>query len=368
MGLRFRRSVTICKGVRVNFGSRGTSLSLGTRGCRYTMHTSGRRTVSAGIPGTGIYYTESVGGTSSNRRYNSAAHAQRQQIQQALQQQKQDELRQNKLLVDEYNNYIDLIREVHRECEEPIDWQNICSLSAPYLYGTKGPKQLEAEEKYNNFQPSFIQKLLKNNGEKTRNKLYEAISIAQKEDEEAYQNWKSMHDFAESIIRGDIESYLMAIEEANPFDDLLDYGSDFEIGTDSKNSITVEFRVKSCAVVPEVAMTLTSTGKLSKKKLSKTQYYDYTQDYVCSCAIRIAREIFAILPIEDVVVHAVDNILNTTTGNQEECTILSVVFKKERFKRVNFNNIDASDFVECFEHNMKFLKTAGFKPVKRIGE
>ena len=58
MGLRFRRSVTICKGVRVNFGSRGTSLSLGTRGCRYTMHTSGRRTVSAGIPGTGIYYTE----------------------------------------------------------------------------------------------------------------------------------------------------------------------------------------------------------------------------------------------------------------------------------------------------------------------
>lgn len=80
MGLRFRKSVKICKGVRVNFGKSGASLSVGTKGCRYSMHTSGRRTASVGIPGTGLYYTQSSGGKT--RKYKSTAHAKKQQIQQ----------------------------------------------------------------------------------------------------------------------------------------------------------------------------------------------------------------------------------------------------------------------------------------------
>ena len=89
---------------------------------------------------------------------------------------------------------------------------------------------------------------------------------------------------------------------------------------------------------------------------------------MCSCAIRLARELFAILPVTNVIVHAVDNIVNSTTGNQEDCTVLSVRFVKDKFDGINFDRIDASDFVECFEHNMKFMKTTGFKQIKRIGE
>ena len=37
MGLNFRKSVKICKGVRVNFGKKGASLSVGTKGCRYSV-------------------------------------------------------------------------------------------------------------------------------------------------------------------------------------------------------------------------------------------------------------------------------------------------------------------------------------------
>lgn len=369
MGLHFRKSIKICKGVRVNFSKSGASLSVGTKGCRYSMHTSGRRNASVGIPGTGIYYTQSVGGTK-KRKYNSAAQIKKQQIQQqkaALQQQKLDEIKQNTLLVQEYENYLELIRGVHKECEPSIDWKSIYAMVAPHEYGTKGIKQKEAEEKYANFKPSLIDKMLSSGGEKKKQKLYDAIAVAQKEDEEAYENWRSMHEFAGNVINGDIDSYFMAVDEASPFEDLLDYGSHFEIGTDDKECMTVEFHVKSNEVIPEISMALTSTGKLSKKNLTKTQYYDYTQDYVCSCAIRLARELFAILPITYVVVHAVDNIVNTTTGNQEDCTILSVKFERSKFDGINFDGIDASDFVECFEYNMKFMKTTGFKQVGRIG-
>ena len=58
MGLRFRKSITLCKGVRVNFGKTGASLSVGGKGYRKTFHTSGKVTTSVGLPGTGIYWTE----------------------------------------------------------------------------------------------------------------------------------------------------------------------------------------------------------------------------------------------------------------------------------------------------------------------
>ena len=62
MGLRFRRTVKIAPGIRLNFNKNSVGVSIGPRGAKYTINSSGRRTASVGIPGTGIYYTESVGG------------------------------------------------------------------------------------------------------------------------------------------------------------------------------------------------------------------------------------------------------------------------------------------------------------------
>ena len=58
MGLRFRKSIKICKGVRLNLGKSGASVSVGGRGFRKTFHSSGKVTTTIGLPGTGIYWTE----------------------------------------------------------------------------------------------------------------------------------------------------------------------------------------------------------------------------------------------------------------------------------------------------------------------
>ena len=55
MGLRFRKSVTLCKGVKLNFGKSGMSVSVGGNGYRKTINTKGQVTTSMGIPGTGIW-------------------------------------------------------------------------------------------------------------------------------------------------------------------------------------------------------------------------------------------------------------------------------------------------------------------------
>ena len=56
MGLRYRKSVRICKGVRVNFSKSGASVSVGGRGHTVNFSNKGTRTT-VGIPGTGLSYS-----------------------------------------------------------------------------------------------------------------------------------------------------------------------------------------------------------------------------------------------------------------------------------------------------------------------
>lgn len=67
MGIRFRRSVKIAPGVRLNVGKKSASIRVGGRGFGVTSGTAGTR-VSAGIPGTGLYATQKISGSSSARR------------------------------------------------------------------------------------------------------------------------------------------------------------------------------------------------------------------------------------------------------------------------------------------------------------
>jgi tetratricopeptide (TPR) repeat protein len=65
---RFRRSIKLGPGVRLNVGKTGLGVSAGVRGARRTFHSSGRQTSSVGIPGTGLGYvqTKSAGKASSS--------------------------------------------------------------------------------------------------------------------------------------------------------------------------------------------------------------------------------------------------------------------------------------------------------------
>lgn len=60
MGLRFRKRIKICKGLSFNINKDSVGLSVGTKGAHYTVNSKGRKTASVGIPGTGLYYTQST--------------------------------------------------------------------------------------------------------------------------------------------------------------------------------------------------------------------------------------------------------------------------------------------------------------------
>ena len=63
MGLRFRKSIKIAPGLKINLNKNSVSATIGTKGAHYTVNSKGKKTVSAGIPGTGISYVKTVGGS-----------------------------------------------------------------------------------------------------------------------------------------------------------------------------------------------------------------------------------------------------------------------------------------------------------------
>jgi hypothetical protein len=102
---------------------------------------------------------------------------------------------------------------------------------------------------------------------------------------------------------------------------------------------------------------------LSIKELPTGRRNEIYQDYVCSAVLRVGRELFALLPIEQVIVNANSDLLNSATGRIESQTILSVLLVRQTMAKINFDSIDPSDSMKNFKCSMNFKKGQGMYPV-----
>lgn len=67
MGFRFRKSIKVLPGVRINLSHRGVGTRVGPKGLGFTAGPSGKR-VNASLPGTGLSYSKKVGGRRAPKR------------------------------------------------------------------------------------------------------------------------------------------------------------------------------------------------------------------------------------------------------------------------------------------------------------
>jgi hypothetical protein len=56
MGFRFRKIISVIPGVKINLSKSGVSTSLGGRGATVNVGSTGKKTVTLGLPGTGLSY------------------------------------------------------------------------------------------------------------------------------------------------------------------------------------------------------------------------------------------------------------------------------------------------------------------------
>ncbi len=275
-----------------------------------------------------------------------------------------------------YENRVDLLTSVHKECGANWDWDDIFAQKPPEAPIAQQINEDQAQEKLCRFKPNIFDKLFGRVDSK-HTALSNAIEIAKEQDKashakaiseykEATLDWEEAQKLAARITSGEEAAYLEAIEETNPFSDISDLGSSLDFTITGKSVIEVAVYVNDEDAIPSEIKSQLKSGKLSVKKMPKAAFYELYQDYICGCALRVARETLALLPIEMVIVNAIGKILNTKTGYVEEQPILSVAIPGKTLASLNFETIDPSDSMINFVHNMDFKKTSGFRAVEKI--
>lgn len=289
---------------------------------------------------------------------------------------KMQELARAQYEVDCYENQIEVLKSVHKDCGENWDWQQLKDSQPPEEPVHKNINEKITEYKLVNYRPGFFTKLF-GITEKKLEKLRSKVEEAKKIDEAIYQNalkqynqdyksWKQTQEIAEKICSGDISAYYEAVKEINPFAEISQLGSSVQFNFIDLNTIEIQLRPNSDKVIPAEIKTLLKSGKLSVKKMPTGQFNELFQDYICSCIIRVAREIFALIPVDMVIIHANAQLLNSSTGYMEDTTIVSAALPRATMANLNFDMLDPSDSMDNFIHNMNFKKQKGFEAVDRI--
>jgi hypothetical protein len=265
----------------------------------------------------------------------------------------------------QYNEYIEILKSLHKHSSEPIDWNNVKKTPPPLEKAADNKKEKQARQRLLSYSPSLLDKLF-NNKEKRLKDLTTALDkaiITDKADYEQYlsdyqlavTDWEYRQKIAAGVLAKDPDAYAAAIDYFKPFTEIKALGADVTVRYES-TSISITLLVNPPEIIPTYHLMQISNGKVSKKEIPLSKFNELYKDYVCSCVLRLAREAYAYLPIELVYVHVV----------AADLTILSVAIPQQTLHKIRFESVDPADSMRHFTHQMQFSKSGGFGAVERV--
>lgn len=267
--------------------------------------------------------------------------------------------------VEWYDNQLDWIETIHQTCGEAILWDVIAASPPSFRRGEPGPKEKLAAQNLADFKPTRMQKLLKQDII-IKQELENQVAVARDLDQQDYQEWKRLSDFARDILDGNRTAYLRVLEEMAPLEDLIILGSGLEFSASHAAAVEVELDVNSEQVIPREVRKLTDGGSVEVTLMDVSDRNELERKYICGSVLKIACEMFALLPLERVLVHARDTKINSLTGQEEYVTVLSIQFERGVLTAVDLQQEACLQLLDHFPHHIQFDPASGFKPVEKL--
>lgn len=267
--------------------------------------------------------------------------------------------------VEMHETRLEMIVTLHHDAASRWDWMQVMASLPP---ATTEEREQQARRSLESYRPSFFERLF-GGAKKRQAELETAVASARALDaaasREMLEQWNWYQQIARGIVQGDVRACQAVIEHLDPFEELESIGAAVKARVIEHELVEALVTVRD-DVVPSVEQKLLASGKLSSKDMPKSKYWGLYQDHVSSAALRVARELFHLLPIQRAYVHVGAVRLNTATGHTGRETLLSVEFDRDRLLALNFVRIEPSDAVRSFRHAMNFKKTSGFAPVEAL--
>ena len=274
----------------------------------------------------------------------------------AKEQSKLSAIEQARLEVETYENRLDVLLSVHKEQAETWDWATLAATLPPPCPQRSLYHQLKAKLRMLCLPPCQ-----EGNSEA-------AVKQARLEDEQAFQQAMQVHSnekaerekvkgLARRILAGEHTAYTEALAEFSPLSEISDLGSSIQFTVHGPKLIECALKVRGTQAIPSQVKTLTASGKVSVKPMPRVRFHEIYQDYVCGCMLRVVREVFALLPVEVLLITAIVDSLDSRTGQTVEQPVLSAAMPRAIVARLDFDRLDPSDAVDSFLHRGDFKAT-----------
>jgi hypothetical protein len=256
-------------------------------------------------------------------------------------------LEKARLEVDTYENGLDVLLSVHKEQTDPFEWPAFAASLPPVPPARMSRHELKARQRLALSSAMQDTEVVIADAQQADERDYQAALQAHAAD---HAEWEKMSRLARRILQGDSGAYIEAIEELSPFAELDSIGSSLHFSVHSPRLIEVALTTNGRQAIPSEVKVLTASGKVSIKSMPAQRFIEIYQDYVCGCVLRVARELFALLPIESLLISASTGILDTSTGQTIERPFLSVAIPRTTLAALNFNMLDPSDSIMSMAH------------------
>jgi hypothetical protein len=296
------------------------------------------------------------------RQQREAQKRQRELERQNKEQAKLSAIEQAKLEVETHENKLEVLLSVHKEQGEIWDWVALAASLPP-----------PCPQKNSNHELKTRQLMLVSTSQQKDGAIEHARLQDERAFEEAMQTYtkekaeqEKMKELAFRILAKEHHAYIEALVEFSPLRELSDLGSLLHFTVHDATLIGCEIKVNGTQIIPTEVKTLTASEKLSIKPMPKGRFHEIYQDYVCGCMMRVAREVFAMLPVETVLVTALADLLDSRMGHTAEQPVLSAAMPRTIIARLNFEQLDSSDALENFRHRGDFKtsrKSGVFQPI-----
>lgn len=279
--------------------------------------------------------------------------------------------------VQNWKNYLRDITSVHSHVAEKLDWSRLEKSNQPRRPLETTRRGDAAQQELDAYRPSFLTRLT--GGEaKARERLASAVQEAKREDDrenrvasaeydKSFSEWKADKDMAARVLSGDADAYIEVLQSASSFTDEGRIGSKISFSI-KEGAVQVLPEVHGEDIIPDFRRKQLASGKLSETKMPKSEFNELYQDYVASVALRISGDVFQVLPVDEVYVTCLAEMLDSSTGHKAPTPILSVRFVRETYFSLNRTMVDPSDSLSNFVHEMKFSRTKGFSPIQPLLE
>ena len=389
MALRFRKSIKLAPGIRMNLSGSGISWSIGPRGASIGIGKRGTF-LNTGIPGTGLYSRQRLtAGSSATRRQANATTSFSMTVSveddgtltvkdsngspvsealiEAAKKQNGDVIKTMiQKTCDDINSQVEALGELHLHTPPP----NNPPIYQPQSFDIPRPIQpvLKVPGFFASFFKSQMEKIegdnirAKTNFEDALNKweaLKAQFEAAERNKQELISNAVAGDPNAMELFFGEVLMNIVWPRETIASFEVQDGGQRLVFDVDLPEIDDIPTKIAS---VPQRGL------KLSVKELGPTNIQKLYAKHIHSIGFRLLGEAFGMLPtVQEVTLSGYSQRKSKTTGQVEHQYQFSVRVPRISWEAINFNSLESIDLLEAFirfELRRDMLKTGLFKAVQ----